>query len=112
MTGVSEDPAIAETLPHTFELFQSYPNPFSAGNPSAAIRFHVPVGWTQPISLRVFNMQGQLVTTLVEGIVSPGIHTAKWDGKDGFGNTVASGVYLYQLTAGQLVVVRRMVFAK
>jgi hypothetical protein len=112
MTGVFADPAIAETMPHTFELFQSYPNPFSAGNPRAAIRFHVPAGWTQPLTLRVFNMQGQLVITLVEGIVSPGVHTAKWDGKDALGNAVASGVYLYQLTAGQLVVVRRMVFAK
>jgi len=112
MTGVSEDPAIAEMVPHTFELFQSYPNPFSAGNPSTTIRFHVPAGWTQSITLRVFNMQGQLVTTLVESVVSPGVHTTNWDGKDGLGNMVASGVYLYQLTAGQLVVVRRMVFAK
>jgi hypothetical protein len=112
VTGVSDEKRLAETIPHTFELFQSYPNPFSAGNPSAAIRFHVPAGWAHPITLRVFNMQGQLVTTLVEGVVSPGVHTTKWDGKDGLGNAVASGVYLYQLTAGQLVVVRRMVFTK
>jgi hypothetical protein len=99
----------AEGIPQNFALSQNYPNPF---NPSTTIRFQVPAGDPQVIILRVFNLQGQLVTTLVNGIYRPGTHSTTWDGKDSQGILAASGIYHYQLQAGKTVLVKRMLLTK
>ena len=75
-----------------FELWPNYPNPF---NGTTAIRFALPV--VAPVRLRIYNMLGQVVRTLVEGIRPSAVHAITWDGRDDSGVEAASGSYLYRL---------------
>jgi hypothetical protein len=73
-------------MPEQFVLFQSYPNPF---NPSTDIRYQIPdLGYSVHTTLKVFNILGEEVATLVDEIKKPGYYTVSWDGSD-----MASGVY-------------------
>ncbi|UCB51593.1 MAG: hypothetical protein JSV10_06245, partial [Candidatus Zixiibacteriota bacterium] len=78
--------------PVAFELGQNYPNPF---NPSTTIKFTLPSagdgGATLPTSLKIYNVLGEVVRTLVDEPMAPGVHHEVWDGRDGHGNKVASG---------------------
>ncbi|MDZ7268990.1 MAG: right-handed parallel beta-helix repeat-containing protein [candidate division KSB1 bacterium] len=77
-----------------YELAQNYPNPF---NPGTVIKFALPqVGRVQ---LHIYNSTGQLVRTLVDGEMAQGWHELSWDGRDQTGQTMATGIYLYRLTA-------------
>ena len=81
--------------PHPLE---SYPNPFNA---RTTIGFEIER--SQPLSLRIHNTTGQLVTTLAQGVYPEGVFAVTWDGRDARGREVASGVYLCQLRlAGQV----------
>jgi hypothetical protein len=81
-------------LPSAFALEQNYPNPF---NPSTMIRFSLPE--PSMATLRVYNLLGQEVTTLVNGIQPAGTYQAVWNGRDYLGRSVPSGLYLYKLSA-------------
>jgi hypothetical protein len=81
-------------LPQQFSLGQNYPNPF---NPSTTITFSLPVAST--VTVRIFNLLGQEITTLANGPFGSGTHAAAWDGHDGAGRVMASGVYFYRLEA-------------
>ncbi|HOS65847.1 MAG TPA: FlgD immunoglobulin-like domain containing protein, partial [Candidatus Latescibacteria bacterium] len=87
----------------SFSLMQNAPNPF---NPSTTIRFTLPEAGH--VTLAVYDINGRLVRTLVGQAFLPGHHEVVWDGKDAMGRAVASGVYVYRLTAAQGVVTRRM----
>lgn len=80
------------TLPDHFSLHQNYPNPF---NSSTTIRFALPI--TESISLSIYNLTGQKVTTLVNGVRNAGEYTIQWDGTNENGNQLASGIYVYRL---------------
>jgi hypothetical protein len=82
-------------LPERFELAQSFPNPFRDGT---RIAFALPEA--APVDLRVYNVGGQLVRTLVSGPVAAGRHVVAWDGRDEGGERVSSGVYFYRIVAG------------
>lgn len=82
-----------EILPTDFELDQNYPNPF---NPATSIRYGLAEAAT--VSLRVFNLLGQEVATLVEGeIQNAGYHTKQWNARRHDGSVAPSGLYVYQL---------------
>ena len=86
-------------VPQDFALNQSYPNPF---NSTTTIGFSVPDrGTAIPVTLTVFNMTGQVVTTLVAEEMSAGQYTATWNGMDAAQQAVGSGTYLYRLHVGQ-----------
>ena len=87
----------------SFSLMQNAPNPF---NPSTTIRFTLPEAGH--VTLAVYDINGRLVRTLVGQAFLPGHHEVVWDGKDAMGRAVASGVYVYRLTAPQGVVTKRM----
>jgi len=93
--------------PLTFALAQNAPNPF---NPSTSINFTIP----EPgdVMLAIYNMNGQLVRTLVDGTVSAGAHEIVWDARNSSGASVASGAYLYRLVSGDDVQIRRMILAR
>ena len=99
--------------PVAFELGQNYPNPF---NPSTTIKFTLPSagdgGATLPTSLRIYNVLGGVVRTLVDEPMVPGVHHEVWDGRDDHGNRVASGIYFYRLRAGDLQHTKKMVLMK
>ncbi len=90
-------------VPAEFGLAQNYPNPF---NPVTTIRYQLPKAGH--VSLKVYNIYGQLVRTLVDDQVHAGYHTVQWNGRDEFGQAVSSGVYYYRLVAGTFVETRKM----
>ena len=75
-------------VPERFRLVQNSPNPF---NPVTTIGYHMPN--EAPVSIRVYDVSGRLVRTLVDGVVEPGRHQAVWDGRSENGESVGSGVY-------------------
>jgi hypothetical protein len=92
---------------HRFRLRQNVPNPF---NPQTRISFELPSRVS--VTLTVFDVDGRLVKTLVNGTKGPGTFTATWQGKNDNGEPVASGVYFYRLQAGRYVQTKKMVFLK
>lgn len=86
----------------TYQLHQNYPNPF---NPSTTIKFEIKNN--NHVTLKVFNLLGQEVATLVNGELASGSYRVNFDGK-----TLSSGVYLYRITAGNYVETKRMLFLK
>lgn len=94
-------------LPEGLGLSQNYPNPF---NPSTEIQFTL--ASAQSVSLRVYNLLGQEVRTLVDEARAAGTYTVVWDSRDNNGDAVASGIYFYRMEAGDLVDVRKMSLLK
>ncbi len=90
------------TAPQTFALHSCYPNPFNA---TTQIRFDVPKA--VQVELRVFNMLGQLIAIMVNEKRAAGSYTVRWDGSQ-----AASGIYIYQLKAGDFVEAKKMVLLK
>lgn len=88
--------------PLVFALNQNYPNPF---NPSTAITYSVPT--TGRVSLNVYTITGQLVTTLVDDVMAPGVHTVTFDA-----SRMASGVYIYRLVADGFTKTHKMTLVK
>jgi glycosidase len=105
LTGVEENGK--QQLPKEFVLEQNYPNPF---NPSTTIRFVVGTyGYT---SLRVYDVLGREVATLVDQEMHAGTFTVAWDGRNSSGVPASSGVYFYRLKAGGSVLVKKMLLLK
>ena len=99
-------------LPREFELEQNYPNPF---NPTTTIKFKVQGSkFKVPchITLKIYNILGETVKTLVDEFKSDGSYTVIWDGKDERGNEVSSGIYFYRLKAGDYSETKKMVLLK
>ena len=90
-------------LPEKYALLQNYPNPF---NPETQIRFELPEAGH--VVVRIYNTLGQEVRTLADEPYKAGYHNLRWDGQDRNGNAVSSGVYLYQLQAGEFQQVKKM----
>jgi uncharacterized lipoprotein YddW (UPF0748 family) len=89
-------------VPENYVLKQNYPNPF---NPATVIEFSIPVG--QHVTLEVINLLGQRVATLLDGPVSSGVHRVEYGAE-----TLSSGVYLYQLKAGNIILTGKMTLIK
>jgi hypothetical protein len=97
-----------EPLPEQVELRQNYPNPF---NPTTVIRFTIPaVGtsrWGGTVSLQVFDLLGQPVATLVDGMLEAGNHVVSFDATG-----LSSGVYFYRLTAFGATQTRKLILSR
>ena len=93
--------------PRDFSLAQNVPNPF---NPTTTIRFELPKA--ADVTLKVFNLLGQEVRTLINGRQEAGFHTVVWDGRNTSGRAVASGVYFYHLQAGTFSKAKKMLLLK
>jgi hypothetical protein len=98
-------------IPQSFTLAQNSPNPFRG---ATKIRFQVPAatGQTQSVALRVYNVLGQLVRTLMDAKLPADTHVVTWDGRDEAGREVAAGVYLYKLDGGNTQVIKKMVLLR
>jgi len=103
-TGVTDNHG---RIPVSFQLYQNSPNPF---NPSTTIRYTL--SRDAHVTLKVYNMLGQFVVTLVDGIQSAGDRQVVWDGMDGGDREVASGMYVYELRAGEHAAARRMLLIR
>jgi hypothetical protein len=93
--------------PETFELLQNMPNPF---NPTTMIQYYVPR--ESKVTLQIFNVMGILVKTLVNEVQGQGQKSMIWNGRNNSGQQVASGVYLYNLTAEGFLQTRKMILLK
>ena len=94
-------------LPETVILSGNYPNPF---NPETEILFQLPEN--EKTNLSVYNLKGQLVRTLIDTYLPGGSHSVVWDGTDNQGKQAGSGVYFYQLSAGNIIKTGKMVLLK
>lgn len=94
-------------LPNDFALEQNYPNPF---NPTTTISFTLPA--SGKVKLEVYNILGKLVATPYDGIAGAGTTSVVWDGRDGRGESVSSGVYFYRLTTDTFTDTKKMMLLK
>jgi hypothetical protein len=101
------DAAIGGALPKRFALHANEPNPF---NPVTRIRYDLPKA--TGVEVTIYNTGGQKVRTLAAGRRPAGSHSIAWDGRDGRGNAVASGVYLYRLETPEYGETRKMLLVK
>jgi hypothetical protein len=101
-------PTEAGASPLETNLAQNYPNPF---NPSTTIRYTLRE--TSHVTLRVYNVSGQLVRTLVDGEqAGQKSYSAEWDGRNNRGQNVSSGIYFYRLEAGEFTNTKKMLMLK
>ncbi len=100
-----DDPA--NDKPSKVELYPNYPNPF---NPSTTIKYYLPKN--EKVELKIFNILGQEVKTLVHSIQKNGEQKITWNGTNDRGQTVSSGVYVYRLKAGSSVLTKKMILLR
>ena len=109
LENLSDTPtAVRPDVPTRFALHGNAPNPF---NPTTRIRYDVPAGGAQ-LTLRVYDVGGRLIRTLVDGFVGAGAQSELWDGRDDAGTSVASGVYFARLNAASFSQSEKMLLLK
>lgn len=97
LTGV--EAPLAETAPiNEFELIRNYPNPF---NPSTTIVFRLTGSAPLRTRLKIYNLRGREIITLMDESKSVGRYSVQWDGRDSLGKLVASGKFIYRLQVGE-----------
>jgi len=108
LTGIYGDKQ-QKQLPLQFVLYQNYPNPF---NISTEISFRILNHAKEGAKLSIYNIRGEVIRQLLSAVKAPGKHSLTWDGTDGRGNAVSSGIYFYKLSAGDFSETKRMVLVK
>lgn len=93
--------------PSGYRLADNYPNPF---NPETTIEYEIPISGS--IRLEIYNMLGQKIKTLIDQNQMAGVHRAIWNGKNEFGEAVASGIYLYRIQSNNFTATKRMLLIR
>jgi hypothetical protein len=96
-----------DKIQYTNELFQNYPNPF---NPNTTIKYSIKD--RANVSLKIYNVAGQLVRTLLNEEKMPGIYTIQWNGEGNAGDPVASGVYFYRMATKDFIQTHKLIVLK
>jgi hypothetical protein len=91
-----------QALPTEYSLEQNYPNPF---NPSTTIKFSLPEAAN--VKLTIYNTLGEKISELIDNNLEAGRYSYRWDA-----NSIASGIYIYKITAGKFVSVKKMILLK
>ncbi len=91
----------------SFQLYQNFPNPFNA---STTVKYRIPLNGY--VSLKVYNILGREIRTLVDGFREAGVYRVVWDGKDDRGMQAASGVYFYKIHIGEFEQIRKLLLVK
>jgi predicted outer membrane repeat protein len=93
--------------PVSIYLYQNYPNPFNA---ETTIKYFLP----KPggVKIEIYNLLGQKITTLINQPQKNGMHQVVWNGRDENGNSVSSGVYIYNLTSGNYLESKKLLLLK
>jgi hypothetical protein len=95
-----------ENVPQKFELFQNYPNPF---NSSTEIKYSLPQDKSSyQVTLKIYDIRGRLVNTLVDKNQAAGTYSVSWDGKDINKNDVSSDIYFYSLEANEFKTTKKL----
>lgn len=98
---------LTSEMQNQFVLEQNYPNPF---NTTTQIRFGIPEAGK--VTLKIYNITGEQVKTLVDENMSAGFHQAIWDATDNSGNKISSGIYFYRITAGTFTQMNKIMLSK
>jgi hypothetical protein len=96
-----------EALPSSYELYQNYPNPF---NPTTRISYTLPKN--SFVALKIYDVLGREIKTLVNKELNAGTYNIDWNGVDNSGRKVASGTYIYRISAGSFIMSRKMLLIK
>ncbi len=94
-------------FPNNFNLSQNFPNPF---NPTTTIEFEI----SQPsnVKVNIYDVAGRMIKELINEQKNTGKYSVTWNGKDNYGNTVASGNYFYQIISGDYIQAKKMILLK
>ncbi|KAA3613755.1 MAG: choice-of-anchor D domain-containing protein [Calditrichaeota bacterium] len=92
-----------DKIPKEYTLAQNHPNPF---NPETSISFSLPIAG--PVTIRIFDLLGKEILTLVDGQRNAGSHVVQWNGRNSRGVLVPSGVYVYRMVAGDFTASQKM----
>ncbi|HGY54232.1 MAG TPA: T9SS type A sorting domain-containing protein [Caldithrix abyssi] len=103
VSGLEQSPS----NPQLFSLYQNYPNPF---NPSTTISYMLERN--RHITLRIYDMQGKEIRTLIDAVQSAGLHQIRWNGQNNQGTAVAGGVYISTLTSNGFKQSRKMILLR
>lgn len=96
-----------ENMVYSYKLEQNYPNPF---NPSTIISYNIAKSGN--VKLQVYDILGREIKTLINKEQNPGNYNITWDGKDNFGYSLPSGIYLYSIISGDFILTKKMVLIK
>jgi len=96
-----------KSVPEVYNLYQNFPNPF---NPETRIDFQLPKG--SEVTLKIYNILGQEIKTLVSEEKEAGYYSILWNGENNYGIKVSSGIYIYQIRAGDFIKSRKMVYIR
>jgi len=111
---ISEEPEnqLDETASLRYELSRNYPNPFynPTGKRTTKISYQIPEN--KAVSLKVYNISGQLIRTLTDCDQPAGQHEAEWDGRDRYDRQAAAGIYFYRLRTDDYKAVGRMLLIR
>jgi len=102
--GVDDD----APTPLRFELSQNLPNPFQVNGPNQTVIAYS-LAKDAEVQVKIFNLLGQEVALLRQARQNAGRHAVSWNGRDARGNAVPTGIYFYQVLAGNVRMVKRMV---
>jgi hypothetical protein len=109
IAGTAVPDEAVDGRPSAFALLPNRPNPF---NDETLIAYILPDGKGQRVSLKIYNVIGQRVRTLVDGPGAPGLHLVRWDGRGAAGGPVSAGIYFLELSAGGRRQVQKMVLLR
>lgn len=109
MSTGADDAADETVRPDKFALMQNYPNPF---NPMTTIRVYNPEARPVEATLEIFNILGQKVSVLFDGMMQPGINSITWDSRDDNGQAVATGIYFYRIKTEQIILTKKMLLLR
>lgn len=108
LTGVNNDDlGKLNSVLKPFLLMQNYPNPF---NPNTTIQYQLPKAGK--VELKIYNIAGQVVKTLVNESQKEGAYKVRWDGKNDQSQRVANGTYIYQIKHDNKALAKKMIFVK
>jgi beta-glucosidase len=105
VTGIDDRSVLYQ--PDKYMLGENYPNPF---NVATIIPYYIKESGN--VKINIYNITGQLITTLVNKPHKPGNYKLRWDGKDTLGNTVPSGIYFYRIETGSYSNTKKMLMIK
>lgn len=94
-------------LPLSYELYQNFPNPF---NQNTTLWYALPEN--THVTITIYNIRGQLINTVVDRPVDEGYNSIIWNGNDDSGRPISTGIYIYQIIAGDFIQTRKMVLLK
>ena len=106
-TIISVEDENSDNLPAGFSLSQNYPNPF---NSITTINYTIPQA--SFVTIQIYNIQGQLISSIFSGFKAPGNYKTTWDGKNNYGKELTSGIYFYVIRAGEFKETRKMLLIR